>query len=255
MQVVTDSSGPTYDEIGVGYRAKRKPDPRWAAQIHSALGDARTVLNVGAGAGSYELTDRSVIALERSRIMIDQRSPAAAPAAQGTADRLPFRDKQFEAALAVLTVHHWPDPAHGLAELQRVSNRQVIVTWNPEVFAERMWLVSEYLPEVVMREATLATEVTIVELLGATDSRVLPVPFDCTDGFFGAYWRRPEAFLDPDVRRAISGIALLEPEKVERAIAQLEEDLRSGTWQQRHQDLLDATELDLGYRLVVAESR
>jgi hypothetical protein len=152
-------------------------------------------------------------------------------------------------------VHHWPDPARGLAELQRVSRRQVIVTWDPELFAERMWLVAEYLPEVFEREATLATEATVVRLLGATETQVLSVPFDCTDGVLGAYWRRPEAFLDPVVRLAISSIALLDQDTVDRAIAQLDEDLQCGAWHDRHQDLLDETELDLGYRLVVAESR
>jgi ubiquinone/menaquinone biosynthesis C-methylase UbiE len=253
--MVADSIGLRYDQIGVGYRATRMPDRRWEALIHAALGDASTVLNVGAGAGSYEPHDRSVIALEPSQTMIEQRPLAAAPAVRGTAERLPFRDNSFDAALAIFTVHHWPDPASGLAELQRVSRRQVVVTWDPLLFSERMWLVAEYLPEVYERESTLATEATVVRHLGATQTEVLPVPFDCTDGVLGAYWRRPEAFLDPAVRSASSGIALLDQDIVERAVARLGQDLQRGTWHDRHQNLLEEAELDLGYRLVVAESR
>jgi ubiquinone/menaquinone biosynthesis C-methylase UbiE len=252
--MVADSIGRRYDKIGVGYGANRTPDARWEMLIHAALGDARTILNVGAGTGSYEPRDRSVIALEPSQTMIDQRPPSAAPAVRGTAEGLPFRDNSFDAALAIFTVHHWPDPARGLAELQRVSRRQVVVTWDPELFAKRMWLVAEYLPEIYEHEAALATEDTVVRHLGSTQTQVLPVPFDCTDGVLGAYWRRPEAFLDPAVRLASSGIALLDQEVVERAIAQLGEDLHRGTWHDRHQDLLDETELDLGYRLVIAQS-
>jgi len=222
--------------------------------IHAALGDARTILNVGAGTGSYEPRDRSVIALEPSQTMIDQRPLAAAPAVRGTAEGLPFPDNSFDAALAIFTVHHWPDPARGLAELQRVSRRQVVVTWNPQLFAERMWLVGEYLPEIYEREITLATEATVVALLGSTRTEILPVPFDCSDGVLGAYWRRPEAFLDPAVRLASSGIALLDQDTVEHAIAQLGRDLQRGVWNDRHHDLLHETELDLGYRLVIAQS-
>jgi ubiquinone/menaquinone biosynthesis C-methylase UbiE len=249
-----DSRGSRYDTIGIGYGAHRSPEPRWEAVIHEALGDAQTVLNVGAGTGSYEPFDRSVVAVEPSQTMVDQRPPGAAPAARGTAESLPFRDDSFDASLALMTVHHWPDPARGLAELQRVSRRQVIFTWDPALFAERMWFVAEYLPEVYEREADLATEATIVPLLGSAHTQVLPVPFDCRDGVLGAYWRRPDAFLDPAVRSAISGIALLDQETVSLAITRLREDLTSGVWRDRHQDLLDQSELDLGYRLVVAQS-
>jgi ubiquinone/menaquinone biosynthesis C-methylase UbiE len=252
--MVADSLGRQYDKIGVGYSESRMPEPRWETLIRAALGDATTVLNVGAGTGSYEPPDRSVIALEPSQTMILQRPPASAPAVRGTAEGLPFRDDSFDAALAIFTVHHWPDPARGLAEMQRVSRRQVIVTWNPALFAERMWLVAEYLPEVYEREATLATEATIVRLLGSTQTQVLPVPFNCTDGVLGAYWRRPEAFLDPTVRLASSGIALLDQDLVARAITKLRLDLQRGTWHERHRALLDEVELDLGYRLVIAHS-
>ena len=134
-----------YDTIGVGYALNRQPDPRWSAIIHRAIGDARTILNVGAGAGSYEPDGRSVIALEPSRRMIAQRSARAAPVVQGVADAMPFPDQSFDVALAVLTVHHWPDATAGLAEMRRVAARQVIVTWEPAEFAEQFWLVRDYL--------------------------------------------------------------------------------------------------------------
>jgi SAM-dependent methyltransferase len=212
------------------------------------------VVNVGAGTGSYEPSDRLVIAVEPSQTMIDQRPHESAPAVRASAEDLPFPADSFDAALAIFTVHHWPDPSRGLAELQRVSRRQVVVTWDPELFAQRMWLVAEYLPEIYEHEATLATETMIVDLLASPSTQVLPVPFDCTDGVLGAYWRRPEAFLHPAVRRASSGIALSEQDIVERAVTRLRNDLAQGVWRDRRAHLLAESELDLGYRLVVAGS-
>ncbi len=185
-----------YDQIGVGYAQNRPPDPRWEAIIHRALGDARTILNVGAGTGSYEPRDRSVVALEPSRRMIAQRSNAI-PVVQGVAGALPFPDASFDVALAVLTVHHWPDAAAGPAEMQRVAARQVVVRWEPETFAERFWLVQKYLPP--EQADALAAGRRIASQLHEVETIPLPVPHDCTDGVFGAYWRRPEAYLDPAV--------------------------------------------------------
>lgn len=255
MRAMTaDSIGLRYDRIGVGYAARREPDPRWEAVIHAALGDASTVLNVGAGAGSYEPTDRTVVAIEPSRTMIEQRRADAAPVVRGSAEALPFPDNTFDAALAIFTVHHWPDPERGLAELQRVARRQVVVTWNPAIFAERMWLVADYLPEVYEREATLTTEQCVLDHLDAARSEPLLVPSDCTDGVLGAYWRRPEAFLDPAVRLSNSGVALLDRDVVDRSMDRLERDLDTGAWHRKHGHLLYDAELDLGYRLVVAGS-
>ncbi len=200
---------PVYDRIGMGYAGRRRPDPRWAASVQEALGGARTVVNVGAGAGSYEPTGR-VVAVEPSARMIAQRPPGAT-VVRAVAEYLPFPDDAFDAALAVLTVHHWSNPAQGLRELQRVApRRQVVVTWDPKVFAEQFWFVRDYIPEAAERERRLATLAQVREVLDGVTVE-LPVPADCTDGFFGAYWRRPEAFLDPETRRAISGLALLEP--------------------------------------------
>lgn len=240
-----------YDTIGVGYAQKRRPDPRWSAIIDRAIGNARSVLNVGAGAGSYEPESRSVIALEPSRRMIAQRSAHAAPVVQGVADAMPFPDQSFDVALAVLTVHHWPDPVAGLAEMRRVAARQVIVTWEPAAFADRFWLVRDYLsvedPDDLVAGRRIADQLCDVETIP------LPVPHDCTDGVFGAYWRRPEAYLDANVRASISGLALADPAIMQPALACVEADIRSGAWHRKHADLLDIEELDLGYRVLVAE--
>jgi SAM-dependent methyltransferase len=170
---------------------------------------------------------------------------------QGVAEHLPFPDATFDAALAVLTTHHWPDHRGGLAELVRVSGSQVILTWDAEVSA-RFWLVAEYLPEIAAHELQLPTCDDVVAALQVTDVRTVPVPADCRDGFFGAYWRRPEQYLDPDVRRSISAFAFCDPSSVTTAMARLQDDLASGRWASRHRDLLARETLDVGYRLVVA---
>lgn len=241
---------PVYDRIGVGYAELRVPDPRIAGHLHRALGDARSVVNIGAGTGSYEPTT-TVIAIEPSAVMVGQRPAGTASAVRAVAEALPLADKACDAALAVLTTHHWQDPALGLAEMARVSRRQVVLTWDQAFTAERFWFLSDYLPEAAVREASLAAVDTVTAAW--PDARVLPVPvpWDCTDGFFAAYWRRPEAFLVPAVRASISGLALLDPSLVDQAVRRLAADLDSGAWHDRHADLLDREELDCGYRLVV----
>jgi len=241
-----------YDQIGNTYSRYRLPDRRIAAAIESALGDARTVCNVGAGAGSYEPDGRRVYALEPSLRMIRQRSAPQTPVVQGVAERLPFRDGAFDAALAVLTVHHWPDLRAGLGELVRVARRQAVLTWDPDTFAS-FWFVAEYLPEWAECDAELAALDAVCAGLNTRDVRVVPVAWDCTDGFGAAYWRRPQAYLDPAARQAISALALCEPAAVTRATDALRRDLADGTWERRHGDLLGMEELDVGYRLVIAE--
>lgn len=245
-----------YATLGTGYSVGRRPDPRVADLIDAALADARTVLNVGAGTGSYEPRDRLVTAVEPSLVMIGQRPAAAAPVVRGVAERLPFADQSFDAALAILTVHHWADAPAGLAELRRVSRRQVVLTWDPEIFA-RFWLVRDYLPQVAEHEGRLATLAAVAA--GLAPGRelatvVVPVPGDCTDGFLGAFWRRPRAYLDPAVRASMSGLALLDADVVAAAHVRLAADLVSGRWRERYRHLLGRPELDLGYRLVTAWS-
>jgi SAM-dependent methyltransferase len=239
-----------YDAIGRAYRAYRRSDPRFAAAIAEALGEAATVVNVGAGAGSYEPTDRRVVAVEPSSAMIAQRPVGGAPVVQASATALPFRDGSFAAALAVLTVHHWPDQRQGLAELARVAReRTVVLTWDPAT--PGFWLVDEYFPEVWVVDRPIFPGLDdFRRVLGPIEVRTLPVPADCTDGFLGAYWRRPAAYLDPGVRGAMSTFAKIRD--VEAGVARLRRDLDDGTWRRRHADLLDRETLDLGYRLVVS---
>jgi SAM-dependent methyltransferase len=242
----------TYDVIGRTYTATRGTDPRIASAIWDALGDARTVVNVGAGAGSYEPSDRDVTAVEPSEVMIAQRLPGSAPVLQGSAEELPFEDGSFDAAMAVLTLHHWTDWRAGLQELQRVARRVVVLSWDPS-FAGRLWISAEYFPELIDEDVrsfpSLADQAAAVRA-----TRVTPVliPHDCRDGFYGAHWRRPEAYLDPAVRAGISTLAKRTPEELAAGLARLEDDLRSGAWAQRHRDLLALEELDLGYRLLVS---
>ncbi len=242
-----------YDEIGRGYSDYRRPDPRVGAAIRGALGDAETVVNVVAGTGSYEPAHCDVVAVDPSTGMIRQRPPAAARAVQAAAEALPFRDGAFDAALAVLTLHHWTDPARGLAELSRVARKRVaILTWDPQ--SRGFWLVDDYFPGIL--EVDRAILPTLGELrlaLGEIEVREIPVPHDCCDGFLGAYWRRPEAYLDAGARAAISTfqrIGDLEP-----GLQRLRGDLDNGRWHDRHGALLERDELDLGYRLVVAAAR
>jgi SAM-dependent methyltransferase len=238
-----------YDRIGHGYAAHRRADPRLAARIDAALGSARTVLNVGAGSGSYEPVRARVVAAEPSAQMVGQRSARAAPAVQASAERLPFADGAFDACLAVLTVHHWAAAEEGLREMRRVARQRiVIVTWDPA--HPGFWLTRDYFPEILRIDREIfPTIAEIRDTLGEIESTVLPVPHDCTDGFLGGYWRRPEFYLDEGARGAISTFARIDPR---RGLASLAADLGSGAWRRRYRDLLGAHELDIGYRIVTA---
>jgi SAM-dependent methyltransferase len=243
-----------YDTIGTTYTATRRPDPRVEARLRDALGGARRVLNVGAGAGSYEAAGPVVAAVEPSPVMIAQRGPGAAPVARGVAEHLPFRDGAFDAALAIFTLHHWTDWRAGIAEVRRVAGRLVMLTWDPEV-QDDFWLAAEYLPEVLHGEWDYGPTPTFAEIddvLGGIRVETVPIPADCVDGFFACYWARPEAYLDPMVRAGISCFALLDPADVDERVARLARDLESGAWDARHPGLRDLPELDVGYRLVVS---
>lgn len=217
------------------------------------LGGARTIVNVGAGAGSYEPAGREVTAVEPSSAMIAQRPPGAAPAVQAVAEALPFDDASFDAALASMTLHHWDDVWRGLAELRRVAcDRVVILTWDPAV-AGASWLIGEYVPELLDLDLFRFPEAAaIAAALGGAEVWPVPIPRDCRDGFIEAFWARPEAYLDPSIRAGMSGMRALGPAVVEPAMARLAADLDSSAWDRRHGHLRSLTELDLGYRLVVA---
>lgn len=244
-----------YDSIGSGYSFVRHPDRRIEAQIHAALGPARRVLNLGAGAGSYEPGEHEVIAVEPAATMIAQRPADAAPAVRAIAGDLPFADNTFDASMALLTIHHWPDPMSGLAELRRVTSGPVVVFTFDAAVHSRQWLVTDYLPWMTQLDRDLPASQHVLDALGSGSVEVVPVPHDCTDGFCHAYWRRPHAYLDPAVRAGISGIARLDQTKVDAAMTQLEQDLSDGTWMRQHEDLMTETEIDAGYRLVVSNSR
>jgi len=207
------------------------------------------VVNVGAGTGSYEPADRDVVAVEPSEAMIAQRPAGAAPVVRAHAEALPFADGSFDAAMAVLTDHHWRDRCAGLRELRRVARRAVVLTFDP-AFTDAFWLVAEYLPG--FRELPGMTVDELAACLGGADIVPVPIPADCTDGFLGAFWRRPEAYLDPRVRAGISVFARVPPGGVNACVRALRADLESGAWRERHADLLGLDELDLGYRLLVS---
>jgi len=238
-----------YDTIGLNYQDLRRPDPRIAAVIDAALGNARTVVNVGAGTGSYEPAHRQVTAVEPSAAMIAKRACGAAKAVQASADDLPFADGAFDAAMAVLTIHHWPDKSAGLRELRRVTRGPIVLlTFDP---ASRPWL-TDYLPELAtLDEANMPALSDYARWLGPVRIAPVPVPHDCSDGFLYAYWRRPAAYLDPVIRSGSSSFWALP--NLDEGLNRLEADLRSGAWQARHAELLDAETYDAGYRLVIAD--
>lgn len=247
-----------YDKFGGSYAQTRRSDPRIAAAIWSTLGDATSVVNVGAGAGSYEPRDRVVVAVEPSEVMIGQRPPGSNPVVRAAAEALPFRDTSFEAALAVLTIHHWADRRAGLAELRRVASRVVIFTWDPAYGRNGypFWLTKEYFPAMSsLDKERFPTLGELAAVLGPLDARPVPVPRDCQDGFGGAFWARPEAYLDPVVRSGMSSFAAADPEVVDELVRRLAADLESGEWDARYGALRHLPEIDLGYRLVVAERR
>jgi SAM-dependent methyltransferase len=244
-----------YDEIGRSYADTRRPDPRIAAAIERALEGARSVVNVGAGAGSYE-PPQTRWAIEPSQTMIEQRLPGAAPAIQAAAEHIPLADGEADAALAVLTIHHWSDLEAGIAEMRRVAGgRVVILTWDP-VVGTTHWLSRDYLPELAAWDATRFLPIDdVAALLGGAETTVVPVPHDCTDGFMGAFWRRPRAYLDPAVRAGISFFSHPEAPSADAGLARLRDDLETGEWRRRNADLIALDELDVGYRLLSAGER
>jgi SAM-dependent methyltransferase len=242
-----------YDTIGATYTTTRRPDPRIAARIHAALGDAETVIDVGAGTGSYE-PPQTVLAVEPSAVMIAQRPAGTAPAIQAAAESIPLGDDAADAVMALLTVHHWTDLEAGIAEMRRIARRRVVVlTWDQSV-TRQFWLLSEYLPEAAAFDDSRAIPLDrMAALLGATRVDPVPIPHDCIDGFAAAYWRRPEAYLDPVVRAGISMLAQTGEEAIAPGLSRLADDLSNGRWHDRHADLLTLDETDVGYRLLVAE--
>ncbi len=238
-----------YDKIGESYSTYRVPDKRIAELIHNALGDAGTVLNIGAGTGSYEPGDLTVKAVEPSATMINQRPRGSAPVVQASAEDLPFMDKQFDAAMAILTIHHWHNWRKGIQELRRVANKCVILTWDPD--SDGFWLTQEYFPEILTIDRAIFPSLDdLKSVLGDFQVSVVPIPHDCTDGFGSAYWRRPDAYLSAGVRNAMSTFTKIQ--NLEAGLNRLKSDLATGLWHKKHSHLLNYHEYDLGYRLICA---
>lgn len=243
-----------YDTTGQTYSHTRQTDPRIAAAIWRHLPSAATVANVGAGAGGYE-PPGTVIAVEPSGVMLAQRGAGTPPAVRAVAEQLPIQTKSVDATLAVLTLHHWSDLGQGISELARVARTHIVIfTWDHAV-TRNFWLLRDYLPAAAATDASLA--VPIDELTRLLPGRVtvtpVPVPADCADGFGAAYWRRPHAYLDPAVQAGMSMLALTPPEALAPGLRQLGADLRNGSWHSRYASLTRQTQLDVGYRVVVAQ--
>jgi SAM-dependent methyltransferase len=245
-----------YAAIGTSYSRYRRPDPRIATAIRSALGDARTVLNVGAGAGSYEPTDRMVTAVEPSAAMRAQRPASMPPAIDATAEALPFPDRAFDAAMTTFSVHQWQDLAAGLRELRRVTRGPVVVLTCDPALLDRFWLV-EYAPEVIAAEARRYPPLPVLAdgLAGRTNSRNVPVPLDCTDGFNEAYYGRPEGLLDPDARLSCSAWSFVDSGVHDRFVDRLTGDLETGAWDDRHGALRRQPTFEGSLVLVVSQPR
>lgn len=243
-----------YESHGSGYASIRRPDPRIAAMVHAALGSAQTVLNVGAGAGSYEPDDRVVLAVEPSAVMRAQRPRGRVPAIDAVAERLPFDDGSFDAAMAMVTIHQWPDPAAGLRELRRVARGPVVVLTFDGDELERLWL-AEYAPELMAAERRRYPAMASISaaLGGGMTADVVAIPFDCTDGFTEAFYGRPERFLDDAVRKAQSAWGFIDDAAEARAVASLAADLESGRWDERFGHLRSQPTFAGSLRLLVAQ--
>jgi SAM-dependent methyltransferase len=244
-----------YETIGRSYAATRREDPGIARRIHEALGDARSVVNVGAGTGSYEPEDRYVIAVEPSDVMAEQRPASRVPAIRASAGELPLRDRSIDAALAVLTLHHWDDAQErGVRELRRVArDRVVILTYDASV-SGRMWLMADYLPEVAALDERIfpSPDALTGWLGGAVEVQTLPISRDTSDWMLGSFWAHPERVLDERARANTSGFARMPDDVVQRVVSSLRRDLEDGSWDARHGELRTLDEHDVGLRLIVA---
>ena len=247
-------SSPAYDSIGRTYTSFRRADPRIEERVWAALGDARSVVNVGAGSGSYEPRDREVIAVEPSPVMIAQRPAGAAAVLEGVAEALPLPDKSADAAMGIFTIHHWSDLAAGLAEMRRVARRRIVLLTIDAAVNAEIWTLAEYFPEAMRAEEEKMPAMSALErLLPGAEIEAVPMPSRCEDEFTSALWDRPELFLDSAVLRSSSLWHSLPPETIERGQQRLRADLESGRWDQRFGHLRTLPELDIGLRLVREE--
>lgn len=244
-----------YDQIGEGYSLTRREDTSISSAIRSALGDARSVVNVGAGTGSYEPDDRYVVAVEPSDVMAAQRPPTIPPALRASAANLPLRDKSTDAAMAVLTIHHWDDELErGIQEMRRVARDTVVILTYDPLISGKMWLMADYLPEVAELDRRIFPPPLLLAewLRGRTRIEVVPIRRDTPDWMLGAFWAHPERVLDEQARNATSGFARMDASVVERVVRDVRRDLESGMWDERHGHLRRLDAFDAGLRLVVS---
>jgi SAM-dependent methyltransferase len=255
MSITDDFQGSAYDRIGLGYASTRRADPRIAAQIHEALGDARSIVNVGAGAGSYEPCDREVLPIDPSETMIAQRSHEHRAAVWGYAESLPLATNSVDAAMACMTLHHWADWRIGVQELRRVARKRVVIFTYDYSYAMQFWLLRDYLPKLAHLDRARFPALDEQRVAVGDEVRVetVPIPHDCEDGFLAAFWRRPRAYLDERVRAGMSIFHLPGAERLLDGLNVLAEDMQTGRWEDRNREVLEREELDLGYRLLVAE--
>jgi SAM-dependent methyltransferase len=243
-----------YDEIGLNYADFRRADPRIEARVWAAVGDARSVVNVGAGTGSYEPRDREVIAIEPSPLMIAKRPEGAAPALRGVAEALPLDDRNVDAAMAILTIHHWKDLEAGLDEMRRVARKRIVLLTIDAEKNSEIWTLAEYFPEAMtLEEETMPSIASLEADLPGAAIETVPMPSRCHDEFTSALWDRPELFLEPATLRASSLWHRLDAQVIERGQERLRADLESGRWDERHGRLRTLPELDIGLRLIRAE--
>lgn len=239
-----------YDTIGLNYSNLRNPDDRIARIISSSLGDARTVLNVGAGTGSYEPVDRKITAIDPSMKMIRQRPSSKATVLQANAEHIPYQDKSFDASMAILTIHHWSDQKKGVLEMRRVTRDTItFLTYEPSF--RGFWL-ADYFPALISMDEEQMPQLSDFEnWLGSIEVSSVPIPHNCTDGFLAAYWRRPAAYLDKRIRAAMSSFQALKD--ISEGLERLERDLQTGAWTERYSELLNQEEYDCGYRLITTK--
>ncbi|MGB9183197.1 MAG: class I SAM-dependent methyltransferase [Solirubrobacteraceae bacterium] len=254
MSSVSGRPLPRYEQIGRGYARTRREDPRLAQRIHQALGHAHTVVNVGAGTGSYEPRDRYVLAIEPSDVMAAQRPSELRPAIRASAERLPLRDQSVDAAMAILTVHHWDEEQKdGIREMRRVARGPVVIlTYDPDVSGQ-MWLMADYLPEVAELDRRIFPSIENLDhwLGGRTEVETVEIPSDTPDWTLGSFWAHPERVLHPEARNATSGFARMESAVVERVTEAVQRDLASGVWDSRHGHLRQLSAFDAGLRLLI----
>lgn len=240
-----------YDTEGKTYAIGRRNDARIASQLWQKLNPGQSLLNIGAGAGSYEPVDTDLVALEPSTTMIRQRPEASACCVQGCAEQLPFANHSFDQVMTILSMHHWPDQATAFREIRRVcKQRFVALTWDPA--CEPFWLTRDYFPEIIAMDRQIFPSMdTLREYFPHVQIETVAIPWDCQDGFFAAFWRRPEAYLDPQVRACMSTFGRLE--NVDAQISRLAQDLSSGQWYEKNKELMNRNALDAGYRLLIID--